>query len=70
MADDLPFGWTEAYAIRHALEGMKQMRDVVTALTERVGELETEIARLDTVKANRAGRKPTAQGKQRETSET
>lgn len=70
MANDLPYGWSESYAIRHALEELKQMRDAMGALTAQVSELEAEVARLDVVKANRAGRKPTVQGKQHESSET
>ena len=55
---DLPFGWTDQYAIRYILDENGRMKDEIHALIERLSNLEAEIARLDMTKANKAGRKP------------
>lgn len=55
---DLPYGWSEQYAIRHLLEKWGEAGEAIVAMSERISQLEAEIARLDMTKANKPGRKP------------
>lgn len=56
--DDLPYGWTDQYAVRFCLQENARMKAAIEALTQRQAELEAELTRLDMTKANKAGRKP------------
>lgn len=61
---DLPYGWSDRYALTHTMSQVKQLTEAVGVLTERLAVLEAELTRLDVTKADRKGRKPqpTAQG--------
>ena len=64
----LPHGWTLQYAVDwcverlHKQESTEDIRRFVDELAQRVSDLEVEVSRLEQAKANRKGRKPTAQG--------
>lgn len=50
---DLPYGWTEQYAIKELLR-------ITDDLMKRVGRLESEVISLQQGKQDRRGRKPSA----------
>ena len=67
---NLPYGWTDQYAIRYLLNKVESLEKVVEGQRQIIGNLESEVARLDVQKANRAGRKPIARGETRVNGET
>ena len=62
MANGLPYGWTEQYAVSQLLQQVKELRNALGVQATRLADLEAELARIDMTKADRRGRKPTAQG--------
>lgn len=54
----LPEGWNEQYALRWSVEKITQLIDAINVATDRIAQLEAELARLDVTKADRRGRKP------------
>lgn len=55
---NLPYGWTEQYALTFLIEENTKVRDEIKAANERIALLEAELTRLDMTKANKVGRKP------------
>lgn len=55
---NLPYGWTEQYALTFLVEENLKIRDELTAMAERMAFLEAEVTRLDMTKATKVGRKP------------
>lgn len=47
----LPFGWTQQFAIEHALKEIEQLKATVA-------KQQRDIAQLEATKADRKGRKP------------
>ena len=66
--NNLPYGWSDHYALTHTMSQVKQLTEAVKVLSDRLGVLEAELTRLDLTKQDRKGRKPqpSAQGNLRD----
>lgn len=53
-----PHGWGDQYTIQWCFDAISRLESTITAQGELIANLESEVARLDVQKANRAGRKP------------
>jgi hypothetical protein len=55
---NLPYGWTDQYALSFLIEENLKVREEIKAANDRISFLEAELTRLDMTKANKVGRKP------------